>query len=95
MEKEYLLLVLSLAEEIKCIKVRVQLLISRIKYVVVRCAVPNPTKGRKWNPSVAVQEEVAALRYAEILDIVHMRRGNLGLGSGKPAWKAGPKIKES
>ena len=46
----------SLVEEFKCTKVRTELLLAGSKAVVVSKVVPNPTKGRKWNPRMAAQE---------------------------------------
>ena len=84
----------SLIEEFKCTKVRTELLLSGSKDILVSNVVPNPTRGRKWNPRVAVQEAEAALKHAEIVGNVQFGRGGLGLGPGKPAWnKAGPKEK--
>ena len=79
----------SLTEEFKCTKVRTELLLSVSKDAVIRVIAPNPTKGRKWNPRVAVQEAEAALRHAEIVG-----KFQFWGGSGKPVWnKAGPKEK--
>jgi len=53
--------------------------------VVVSNVVPNPNKGRKWNPRMAAQEaEAATLRHTEIVGNVQIGRGGLGLGPGKP-----------
>ena len=84
----------SLTEEFKCTKVRTEMLLAGSKDAIVRKVVPNPTKGRKWNPRMAVQEAEASLRHAEIVGNVQLGRGGLGLGSGKPVWnRADPKIK--
>ena len=84
----------SLVEEFKCTKVRTELLLSGSKDAVVSKVVPNPIKGRKWNPRIAVQEAEATLRHTEIVGNVQIGRGGLGLGPGKPVWsRAGPKEK--
>ena len=84
----------SLVEEFKCTKVRTELLLAGSKDVVVSKVVPNPTKGRKWNPRMAAQEAEATLRHTEIVGNVQIGRGGLGLGPGKPVWsRAGPKEK--
>ncbi len=76
----------SLVEEFKCTNVRTELLLSGSKDVVVSKVVPNPTKGRKWNPRMAVQEAEATLRHTEIVGNVQIGHGGLGLGPGKPVW---------
>ena len=73
------LLVSSLVEEFKCTKVRTELLLAGSKDVVVSNVVPNPTKGRKWNPRTAAQEAEAALRHREIVGNVQIGREGLGL----------------
>lgn len=68
--------------------------VNQEKNVVGRSVVPNSTKGRKWKPSLAVNE--AALRHVMIVGNVQVGWGGLGLGSGKPLWnKMVLKIKES
>ena len=74
--------VTSLTEEFKCVKVRTELLLSGSKDTVVSNLVPNPTRGRKWNPRRAVQEAEAALRHTDIVGNVQQGRGGLGLRSG-------------
>ena len=62
--------------------------------MVVSKVVPNPTKGRKWNPRLAAQEAEATLRQTEIVGNVQIGRGGLGPGPGKPVWsRAGPREK--
>ena len=62
--------------------------------VCVSKMVPNPTKGRKWNPRMAAQEAEATLRHTEIVGNVQISRGGLGLGPGKLVWsRADPKEK--
>ena len=46
----------SLVEEFTCTEVRTELLLAGSKDVLVSKVVPNPTKGRKWNPRMAAQE---------------------------------------
>jgi len=84
----------SLVEEFKCTKVKTELLLAGSKDVVVSKVVPNPTKGRKWNPRMAVQEAEATLRHTEIVGNVQIGQGGLELGPGKLVWsRAGPKEK--
>ena len=49
----------SLTEEFK---VRTELLLSGSEDSLVSNVVPNPTRGREWNPRAAVQEAEAAPR---------------------------------
>ena len=56
----------SLTMEFKCTKVRTELLLSGSKDAGVKEVTPNPTKGRKWNPRVAVQEAEAALQLLDM-----------------------------
>ena len=77
----------SLVEEFKCAKVRTELLLTGSKDRIVSGLAPNPSKGRKWKPKVAVQEAEAALRHGEIMGNVQIGRGGLGRTSGKPMWR--------
>ena len=45
--------------------------------MVVSKVVPNPTKGRKWNPRMAAQEAEATLIHIEIVGNVQIGRGGL------------------
>lgn len=55
----------------------------------------NPTRGRKLNPRMAVEEAGATPRHEGIVGNVQMGRRGLGLGSGKPVWKKeGPNDKK-
>ena len=65
----------SLVEEFKCTKVRTELLLAGSRDVVDSKVVPNPTKGRKWNPRMAAQEAEATLGHAEIVGNVQIGRG--------------------
>jgi len=69
----------SLVEKFKCTKVATELLLAGSKDVVVSKVVPNPTKGRKWNPRITAQEAEATLRHTEIVSNVQIGQGGLGL----------------
>ena len=48
-----------LVEELKCAKVKTELLLTASKDGIVSTLTPNPEKGGKWKPKVAVQEAEA------------------------------------
>ena len=45
--------------------------------MVVGKVVPNPTKGRKWNPRMAAEEAEATLGHTEIVGNVQIGWGGL------------------
>ena len=81
----------SLAEEYKCAKVRLEMMLLDSSDPFVAQTAPILATGRKWTPLVATEQAKAALRHRDIVGRVQEGRGGLGLGASTPAWsKANP-----
>lgn len=76
----------SLAEEYKCAKVRLEMMLLDSSDPFVAQAAPILATGRKWTPSVATEQAKAALRHRDIVGRVQEGRSGLGLGPSTPAW---------
>ncbi len=81
----------SLAEEYKCAKVRLEMMLLDSSDPLIAQAAPVLSTGRKWTPLVATKQAKAALRHRDIVGRVQEGRSGLGLGASTPAWsKANP-----
>ena len=81
----------SLAEEYKCAKVRLEMMLLDSSDPFVAQAAPILATGRKWTPVAATEQAKAALRHRDIVGRVQEDRSGLGLGASTPAWsKANP-----
>lgn len=83
----------SLVEEFKCATFGTELLLSGSKDGVVIKVIPNPIRGRKWNPRMTVQEPEATLRHAKMVGNVQIGRGGSGPVPGKLVWSRAEKRK--
>ncbi|KAK0156516.1 Retrovirus-related Pol polyprotein from type-1 retrotransposable element R2 [Merluccius polli] len=76
----------SLAEEYKCAKVRLEMMLLDSSDPFVAQAAPILATGRKWTPLAATEQAKAALRHKDIVGRVQEGRSGLGLGTSTPAW---------
>ncbi|XP_078118984.1 uncharacterized protein LOC144525794 [Sander vitreus] len=77
----------SLAEEYKCAKVRLEMMLLDSSDPFVAQATPILATGRKWTPLAAIEQAKAALRH---MGRVREGRSGLGLGVSTPAWSKAP-----
>ena len=81
----------SLAEEYKCAKVRLEMMLLDSSDPFVAQAAPILATGRKWTPLEATKQAKAALKHRDIVGRVQHGRSGLGAGASTPAWnKATP-----
>ena len=77
----------SLAEEYKCAKVRLVMMLLDSSDSFVTQAAPILATGRKRTPLAATEQAKAALRHKDIVGRVQEGRSVLGLGTSTPAWR--------
>jgi len=81
----------SRAEEYKCAKVRLEMMLLESSDPFVAQAAPILATGRKWIPLEATKQAKAALKHRDIVGRVQHGRSGLGAGVSTPAWnKATP-----
>lgn len=73
--------IISLTEEYKCSKVRLQMTLKYSRDQTISNAAPPLSTGRKWTPSNAVQHATSALRHNDIVGHVQLGRGGFGLAA--------------
>ncbi|XP_035862163.1 uncharacterized protein LOC118496075 [Sander lucioperca] len=80
----------SLAEEYKCAKVRLEMMLLDSSDPFVAQAAPILATGRKWTPLAATEQAKAALRHKDIVGRMQEGGSGLGLGASTPAWSKAP-----